>query len=55
MILSSMLIAIATDDQAKILLENYCRRDSPIGSSLPMIGDWDTGRQPAVALREPMA
>jgi hypothetical protein len=27
----------------------------PIGSSLPMIGDWDTGRQPAVALREPMA
>jgi len=25
------------------------------GSSLPMIGDWDTGRQPAVALREPMA
>jgi hypothetical protein len=27
----------------------------PVGSSLPMIGDWDTGRQPAVALREPMA
>jgi hypothetical protein len=27
----------------------------PEGSSLPMIGDWDTGWQPAVALREPMA
>jgi hypothetical protein len=26
-----------------------------LGSSLPMIGDWDTGRQPTVALREPMA
>jgi hypothetical protein len=25
------------------------------GSSPPMIGDWDAGRQPAVALREPMA
>jgi hypothetical protein len=31
------------------------REDCLEGSSLPMIGDWDTGRQPAVALREPMA
>ena len=27
----------------------------PFGSSLPMIGDWDAVRQPAVALREPVA
>ena len=31
------------------------REDCLEGSSLPMIGDWDTDRQPAVALREPMA